>query len=556
MIIWYEVFILGLETGKRRKNELPKGKKTQVSELSPSIKKGVELYKLNLSINYPEKFNILLIKTAIEHPINDEDFGVPIGLYVLKDYLTTTGHNLEVDVWDERLELKQKPEEARKQLKRDNTLFLKKINEKKYDAVGIGICTSEVLPALEKFHIIREKEPETITFCGGIFTTSNEKCLLETGWIDYVIPGIATKPLGDLLVRLYQQKKRTSGKIDIDAIDVYNVATKKNIHSFRSAWTCSQLPTMQLGMWSEIIRQYYGDDFKKKIGIYTARGCDRECLFCSVQKESKQTIFRRSDSCVIDEIKYLINKGYTYFSFKDEDFLEDEARMFNILNEVKKEKVQFKIRTRYDNLSALIEKNKDFMIKLKNIGIDEIQYGIETFDKNIRETVRKNYYDADDEKKLIDFIKQHADFDIVANCSFILGLDRENTVYYEKLIDFINKIYDSKKSTKPKIYLNFLTPHPYNSQFSVGNHYTLVTNNLNYFTHRFPVCYAGDHDRQCNIKMLETHDKIAENTNSKAYNPPLEDDELYDAFIDCKKIENKKLDLLEIHNEYILKVKK
>jgi len=153
-------------------------------------------------------YKVLLVKTAIEHPIREEDFGVPMGLYVLKDYLNTTGHNLEIDVWDERLAFKGLSESERKKQKQTNELFGKEL-EKNYDAVGISMCTSEVIPALKKFQLAKANYPNIITFCGGIFTASNEKYLLETNKIDYVIPGIATKPLGDLLVKLYKYKTIT-----------------------------------------------------------------------------------------------------------------------------------------------------------------------------------------------------------------------------------------------------------------------------------------------------------------------------------------------------------
>ena len=97
---------------------------------------------------------------------------------------------------------------------------------------------------------------------------------------------------------------------------------------------------------------------------------------------------------------------------------------------------------------------------------------------------------------MIDFIRKHAEYGITANCSFILGIEGEDEKYYDDLMDFITKIYDDK--SKPKIYINFLTPHPVNSSFPTQN-YNLATNNLNLFTHKYPVCYA----------------------NSQNYNPPL-----------------------------------
>jgi radical SAM superfamily enzyme YgiQ (UPF0313 family) len=549
-----------LETGPDRKNRVSEDNNKEASKIvCPDIESIVipkfEIFK-KLK-NLPGEFNVLLIKTAIEHPISDEDLGVPMGLYVLKDYLITTGHNLIVDVWDERLELKEeKSDEKRKQLKCDNTLFSKKLDEKEYDAVGISMCTSEVLPALEKFRIAKIKRPATITFCGGIFTSFNEECLLKTDWIDFVIPGIATKPLGDLLVQLYHQKMRS--RIEPKEIDVYGVMSKNKIGFSKLVWTCSRLPTMQLSMWSEIFK-LYGDELKKKAGIYTARGCNRECEFCSVQKENKQEIFTRSEGCVIDEINFLKENGCTSFSFKDENFLSsfNQYRIFKIMKKVKGEGIKFKIRARYDNVLAIINylKGKDFLEVLKKCGIDEIQYGIETYDEKIRRKINKIYFGgAENEDNIVDFIKSHADYGIIANCSFILGLKGEDYDYYEHLIKFIERIYDrnGKSDIKPKIYLNYSTPHPYKSNFPDKNNYTLVTHDLNYFTHRFPVCFPDGEDIQRNKRMLITHNKIADITDSRRYNPSLgEDTELYEAFTNCDKKNDTKVNLMSIYKEYV-----
>jgi len=503
-------------------------------------------------------YKVLLVKTAIKHPINDEDFGVPIGLYVLKDYLKTTGHNLEVDIWDERLALKECPREKYEEPKQNNILFENEL-KKNYDAVGISMCTSEVPPAIEKFNIVRKKYPNIITFCGGIFTASNEKCLLDTGVIDYVIPGIATKPLGDLLVKLYNETKKEhdAGKINTTKnIDVYGVAHFKNRNDFKSVWTCSQLPTMQLSAWTEIDKKYK-KHLNEKIGIYTARGCDKGCLFCSVQRESKRTIFRKSEDCVINEIIFLTQMGYTYFSIKDEDFSLDDVRMKNILKEVSvlsDKKVQFKIRARYDNAQELIAKDKNLLKELKNLGVDEIQYGIETFDKNIRDNVKKHYEDIcgkdiDNKTAIVKFIKEHADNLIKANCSFILGLRGETISYYAELEQFFKEISTPHKDYL-KIYLNYLTPHPYNSEFSLKT-YRLINNDLNFFTHRYPVCYDNNMESPVRGKMLETHNEIAkifQNTGGRDLNPVLENGTLKTSFCnginDREATETSKLNLL------------
>ena len=458
------------------------------------------------------ELKVLLVKSAIKYPIKYDDFGVPLGLWMLKDHLSTTGLSLKVEIFDERLELRKCKEDmaARKEV---NAKFQSMIDE--YDVIGISMCTSEVWPALQKFEIA--KRANKITFCGGIFTSSNENYLLNSGLVDYVIPGVSTVPLTSLLARLLQEKRQ--GQLGKHVVNVYGVASKDSLNQFDGVWVPTILPNMRKSLWLEVIErsgEYLEDEktHKKRIDIYTARGCNRSCTFCSVQRESRQTVLRKSQDCVIDEILYLESQGIEYFSFKDEDILSDPERMFNILEAVHKEGVLFKIRARYDEMIQ----HKISLKRLHMLGVDEIQYGIESPDIYLQRNISKGFPKNSSEQNLIDFICSHEKNGIKANCSFILGISGENSEYYDELFEFIKKIYNEE--SKPKIYMNFLTPHPINSQFPIQN-YVLATNDLNYFTHKYPVCYAAqDSTYGKRKKMLETYDKIVEYTNSSLYNPP------------------------------------
>lgn len=472
--------------------------------------------KYNQAFSFSNYFSItelkvLLVKSAINYPIKYDDFGIPLGLWMLKGHLSTSGLSVKIDIFDERLELiKCKGDKAaREKIKAK----FKDIVED-YDVIGVSMCTSEVWPAFEKFEVA--KKAQKITFCGGIFTASNENYLLKSGLVDYVIPGVSTVPLTSLLARLLQDKRQ--GQLGKHVVNEYGVASQDSLNQFDGIWVPTILPNMRKSIWLEILEQYgeYLEDaktHKKRIDVYTARGCNRNCTFCSVQRESKQTILRKSSDCVIDEIKFLESKGIEYFSFKDEDLLSDHERMFEILEAVHKEGVLFKIRARYDEMIQ----HQISLEQLHDLGVDEIQYGIESPDIHLQRNVSKGFPRDSSERNLVDFIRSHEKCGIKANCSFILGITGEDPEYYDELFEFIKRIYDSE--SKPKIYINFFTPHPINSQFPTQN-YVLATNDLNYFTHKFPVCYAQDSTYGKRKKMLEAYDKIVEYTNSSLYNPP------------------------------------
>lgn len=85
------------------------------------------------------------------------------------------------------------------------------------------------------------KKEGKITTAGGIFTSSNEKYLLETGVVDYVIPGVGTSALRKLLEwllkqkRIKQNKESTGKEYQIEKNnELSGVATIDNLQSFLS----------------------------------------------------------------------------------------------------------------------------------------------------------------------------------------------------------------------------------------------------------------------------------------------------------------------------------
>lgn len=460
----------------------------------------IDKYSDKFSLYTSEPLKVLLVKTAISNPIKDYDFGVPLGLWLLKSYIDIQGLNIEVDVYDERLEMK-------KELIKENADFEKKIVE--YDVIGVSICSCEVPNAIKKLGIA--KKNQKITLVGGIFTSSNEEYLLRHDCIDYIIPGVATAPLCHLLKQLLKLKKEGNLSFEkkIDYID--KVVTRANLKNF-TIWEPSILPYIELDIWSEIVKRYK-HYLKSKIDIYTTRGCKNKCDFCSVQRESQQRSFERDTSDLIDEIEFLYSKGFNTFSIKDENFLSGESNSLeNVIKYFKGGKINFKIRARIDDILS-----KE--IKLKNLydlGITEIQYGLETPDATLLKNIKKGYKYGNE--KLVDFIKDNTNNGIVANCSFILGIKDEEIEYYKSLTNFFESLKYEKDFLK--IYINFFTPHPYKNEFT-DNDYVIFKNDLQFFTHKIPVAYPKGMNRMTRKAMLNTYDDIVDMFDAVKYNPPI-----------------------------------
>lgn len=455
---------------------------------------------------------VLLVKSSIEHPIKgDGDFGVPLGLWLLKSYIQRTSANIQVDIYDERLRKLQKCTQS----------FEEYI--KGYDVIGVSMCSCEVPPSLEKMRIA--KANGKITIAGGIFTYSNEEYLLSHSFVDFVIPGVGTKPLERLLTELRKRKQRDPdnwkdvickqiGDKTFETIGLNNVFSRANMDD-AVMWDAATMPHIELDIWDQIL-QLYGPYLGGKIDIYTSRGCNKTCSFCSVQRETKHNVISCDEQQVIRTIKYLYQKGVKQFSIKDEDFfIYGQSRIRNILEEFRGyDDISFKIRARIDTMLA----SNLSCGELEEYHIREIQYGVESPNSEMRTYVQK--YITKSSEDVIKLFKLHNEHGIIVNASFILGLPFENVNYYKALAEFIDKIYTPKFT---KVYLNFYTPHPVRGK--IPDDVNIVTNDLNYYTHKIPVCYPRNPKMKVLVrqKMLSTYSSIVKRTKSEAYNPPIPD---------------------------------
>lgn len=54
-----------------------------------------------------DMLNVLLVKSEIKHPIQFNDFGIPLGLWGLKDYIEKYSMDIHIEMLGERLELRK-----------------------------------------------------------------------------------------------------------------------------------------------------------------------------------------------------------------------------------------------------------------------------------------------------------------------------------------------------------------------------------------------------------------------------------------------------------------
>ena len=200
-----------------------------------NTKKNSTINDIRNKLQKMKKWKVLLVKCSIKYPTRGVDFGVPLGLWVLKNYITLAMPNVIVDIYDERLLSIQSLEKDFSEVIAD------------YDIVGVSMCTCEVPVAIERFKVAHESGK--ITVAGGIFTYSNEKYLINTNVVDYVIPGVGTLPWVKLLRALISNNYK-----DKELVNVKNVYSRTHMNTM--VWIPDVMPGLEFHEWEKILSEY------------------------------------------------------------------------------------------------------------------------------------------------------------------------------------------------------------------------------------------------------------------------------------------------------------
>jgi len=164
--------------------------------------------------------------------------------------------------------------------------------------------------------------------------------------------------------------------------------------------------------------------------IITSRGCPYKCTFCN------RNIFGdswrpHSVNRVIAEIEYLVKRyGIRQLSILDDNFTFDMNRARQILVLLRKR--NFKLRIILHNGVRIDRMDEDLLLKMKEAGVFNIRFGIETANPDIQKRVRKTI----DLRRAISLTKTARSLGIVTYGYFIIGLPGDSAKTMRQTIEF------------------------------------------------------------------------------------------------------------------------
>lgn len=243
--------------------------------------------------------------------------------------------------------------------------------------------------------------------------------------------------------------------------------------------------------------------------LETARGCPYACKFCARGSGATRTHRYISSHVYLNELNQIVNYGYKKVIITDDTFIATSefsnkiSRLFQSVDQ----RIHFYVLTRVDTI------NRDSIKKLKDLGVEEILFGVEHSSSSFLAGMNKTNNPEKWSAKVEEALQLCSDFGIVSHPVFMLGWPGENDESLNDLVEFALKV-GSPKLVEP--FVSFTTPHPgswlWKSRTDLN--LNLFPTNLTNFNHLVPVCYPsslGGEDAALE-KLLTAHNCIRQET--------------------------------------------
>ena len=332
------------------------------------------------------------------------------------------------------------------------TKLLDCFSKNKIQVFGLTVMPGPQLKQAIPFSkIIKEKYPNTLIIWGGYFPSNQPKTVLNSGYVDFIINGMGDKVFPELLNCI---------EYNTSFFELSNIIYKKEndiiISKKDSIYDLEKLPTLPYEKLNAFynIDNYLGKTYlgTKTIAYHSSFGCPFTCSFCAVvpiynarwKGVSAQRIY--SDILTIKK-----NYGGNAIEFHDNNFFVSEKRTVEFAKLIAKENMVWWGEARIDTM----DKYSDESLKLiSDSGCKMIFFGAETGNDEVLKKMDKG--GSQTGEQIISFAKRIAQFDIIPEYSFVLGMPGDNEYEVNKQIDedinFIRKVKEANSKTEIIIY--------------------------------------------------------------------------------------------------------
>jgi len=343
-------------------------------------------------------------------------YNPPLGILSLAGYLEKST-DYEVEILDAQ------PDEYGYEELRDV------LRERMGDVVGITAMTFTLIDVLKTVALVKQLSPETKVVLGGPHVHIFPKETINLPGVDFIVQGEGEKTFVKLLDNLN----------DLDALEqIPGLGFKRNGRIIDTGLSPLTEDLDELGFPARHLTDI--SKYSSLLGkhniittMFTSRGCPYKCTFCDRPFSPVISGFRwRSAMHVADEMEECINLGINEGFIYDDTFTVRRDRVFELCEEIKRRKLQF----RWDVRAHVNTMTPELLRAMKDGGCDRIHYGVEVGNDRMLKVIKKNTT-VERVEQVIGWTKE-VDMEILTY--FIFGQQTETTKDFQDSIDLAKRL--------------------------------------------------------------------------------------------------------------------
>jgi len=340
----------------------------------------------------------------------------PLGVLYIAGYLRKYGE-VDVEIIDAEA------------LNWDNKKVGKRLKLIKPDLVGISVLSYDRFQGFEIAEIA--KKNGAFVVIGGPHVTFIDRETLESNpSIDAVVRGEGEATTLELVTKL-------RSKEPVDSINGLTFRRDDKIIRNPDREFIKDVDSIPLPAYDLVPMEKY-----QYYAVLASRGCPFNCIFCASPKIWKRKLRSRDPKKVVDEIEYLLtNYGKKVVHIKDDTFTVRKSWFNKICDEIENRNLKF----RWECLGRVDTIDKEMLERLKKLGCERIEFGVETGDEYMMKLINKNIT----KNQVRTAISLAKEVGLGVGTFFMLGHPAENEKTINETFDFALELRTDSVSFNP-----------------------------------------------------------------------------------------------------------
>lgn len=297
---------------------------------------------------------------------------------------------------------------------------------------------------------VRAEIPDLPILWGGYFPTQHSDVILKSDFVDYAIRSQGEHPFMALL-DVIQNGGSLSSVPSLAWKDGDNVI-KNPLGKSSSPETFPDFPYHRINMESYIHKNYLGS---RTTAHCSSFGCPFSCNFCAVVAMSNRKWLAQSPERMEQVTRHLVN---TYqvngLQMHDMDFFVSEPRTAEYSERIAELDLGWWALGRIDTLMHYSDATWN---KMQKSGLKMVFMGAESGSDETLELMNKGGKAST--KLTLEIVKRMREYNIVPECSFVLGSPPDPLGDVKQTIEFIRRIKQINPATEIILYI--YTPVPF-----------------------------------------------------------------------------------------------